>query len=212
MLTQAGIWAISNHSMNDTNHGFRGRFSSKIAAGVFGFAAMLALICGNGCANISVTLQSNKDVTAVRPVKRLYVLIQQGVLEKQPMSKKPDEQLKSDVLAASLRNCLSNTPVQLEISVVGPLALDESIYETKIQGFYADAVLIIKVQNLVVDQFGGSPIIYYDAILYDEITHKYVWRAVINNSGDPGAMDQRMQKMAGAIVAQLRADGFIESR
>jgi hypothetical protein len=198
--------------MENTNNRFRRRSSIKIAIGVFGFAAMLALICGNGCANTSVTLLSNKDVAAVRPVKRLYVLIEQGALEKQPVSKKLDEQLKSDVLAASLRNCLSNTSVKLEISVVDPLALDEKIYETKIWEFYADAVLIIKIKNVVMDQFGGSPIIYYDAGLFDEITHKYVWRAVINNSGNPGAMDQRMQKMADAIVAQLRADGFIESQ
>jgi hypothetical protein len=198
--------------MKNTNNGFRRRASIKIAVGVFGFGAMLALICGNGCANTSVTLQSNKDVAAVRPVKRLYVLIEQSALEKQPVSKKLDEQLKSDVLAASLRNCLSNTSVQLKISVVDPLALDEKIYETKIGEFYADAVLIIKIKNVVMDQFGGSPIIYYDAGLFDEITHKYVWRAVINNSGNPGAMDQRMQKMADAIVAQLRADGFIESQ
>ena len=198
--------------MDNADNGFRGRASTKIPMGVFGFAAMLALICGDGCASVSVTLQSNKDVAAVRPVRRLYVLIELDALEKQPMSQKVNERLKSDVLAASLRNCLSNTSVQLKISVVDPLALDEKIYETKIQEFYTDAVLTIGIRNGVVDQFGGNPVIYFNAGLYDEILHKDVWRAVINNSGDPGAMDQRMQKMAGAIIAQLRADGFIESQ
>jgi len=198
--------------MNNTNNGFRGRASIRIPVCVIGFAAILALICGNGCANASVTMQSNKNAAAVRPIRRLYVLIQQDALEKQPLSKKSSEQLKSDVLAANLQNCLSSNSVQSKISVVDLLALDEKIYETKIQEFYSDAVLVIGIKNGVIDQFGGTPMICYDAKLYDEILRKYVWRAAINNSGDPGAMDQRMQKMAVAIVAQLRADGFIETQ
>lgn len=196
--------------MDDMNNGFCRRASIKIVMGVFGFATMLTLICGNGCANISVTLQSNKDVAAVRPIRRLYVLIKQDAQEKQPVSKKLNEQLKSEVLAASLQNCLSNASIQLKVSVVDTLVLDEKIYETKIQEFYSDAVLIIEIRNGVMDQFGGYPIIYYDARLYDEIMQRTVWRAVINNSGDPSAMDQRMQRMGVAIVKQLRTDGFIE--
>jgi hypothetical protein len=170
----------------------------------------LALLCGNGCANVSVTMQSNKDPGAMHQVKRLYVIIDQGVLENQPTSKRIDEQLKSAVLVASLRNCLSNTPLQLEIGIVNPLALNGQDFETKIREFQADAVLVCKLKNVVVNQFGGCPTIYYDASLFNEITHKYVWRALIKNSGDPFAMDQRTRRMAETIVAQLRADGLIE--
>ena len=172
----------------------------------------LVLLCGNGCANISVTMQSNKDPAVMHQVRRLYVLIDQDVLEKQTVSKKSDQPLPSEALAASLRNCLSNAPVQLDIGSINPLALDEKIYETKILDDHADAVLIIKFRNALMDQFGGCPIIYYDAILYNQIVQKPVWRALITNSGSPDVMDQRMQKMAMTIVAQLRVDGFIESQ
>jgi hypothetical protein len=198
--------------MDDTNNGFHRCARVKVVIGVIEFAAILALICGNGCADMSVTLQSNKDTTAIYHVRRLFVFIDQGSFETQPVSKKLAKQLKSDVLAASLKNCLSNTSVQLEIGVVNPLALDDKIYETKIHEFLADSVLTIRIKHVVMDQFGGCPIIYYDASLFDEITHKYIWRALINNSGNPETMDQRMQKMAEAIIAQIRADGFIESQ
>ena len=169
-----------------------------------------AWFCGSGCANVSVTLQSNRDPAAMHRIQRLFVIIDQGVIEKQPTSKRSGERLKSEVLAASLQNCLSNTPVQLEINIVNPVALNGQNFESKIREFQADAVLVVRLRNVVMDQFGGCPIIYYDASLYNEITQKYVWRALIKNSGDPAAMNQRTRKMAEAIVAQLRADGFLE--
>ncbi len=172
----------------------------------------LALLCGNGCADVSVTMQSNKDLEGMHQVKRLYVIIDQGVLEKQPASPKIKEHLKSKVLAASLRECLSNTPVQLEFQIINPLALSKENYEAKITEYHADAVLVIKLKSVLMDQFGGCPKIYYDALLLNQITQKPVWRAIIENSGNPAAMNHRMQRMAEAIVAQLRADGFIESQ
>ena len=144
------------------------------------------------------------------------MLIDEGVLEKQPASKKTNEQLKSEVLAVSLRNCFSNTPVQLEVGIVNPLALDGALdgqnFETKIRAFHADTVLVVRLKNVVVDQFGGCPMLFYDASLFNEITHKFVWRGIIKNSGDPEAMKQRTRKMAETLVAQLRADGFVESQ
>lgn len=172
----------------------------------------LALFCGNGCANISVSLQSNRDPEVMHQISRLYVLIDQGVFENQPAAKSAGGSLPSVALAAGLRNCLSNSPVQLEISIRDPLALNGQNFDAKILEFQADAVLVVRLRNAVLDQFGGCPIIYYDASLFNEITQKCVWRGILKNSGDPAAINRRMRKMAGLLVAQLRADGFIESQ
>jgi hypothetical protein len=167
---------------------------------------LLALPFGNGCFSASVTLQGSKSLAPMHQVRRLFVIINGGILEKSPGSKK-SEQLNSDVLAASLRNCLSTTPVQLEIGIVNPLALDDQNFKTKIQEFQADAVLIINLRYAAVDVFGGYHKILYDVVLHNEITDKYVWRVQISNSGDPEIIGKRLQQTAAKIVAQLRADG-----
>jgi hypothetical protein len=176
----------------------------------FGFSLLL-LIFSNGCANVAVTLQSNKDAAAVHYVRRLYVLVNLGEFEKQPLSKNASCQMHAGVLADSLRESLTNTTVQAEIQVVNPLELNPGIYDQQIRAFHADGVLMVKLRQFVVNQFGGCPTVNFDATLLDELTHKYEWRATINNSGDPEAMDERLKKMGSAIVAQLRTDGFLET-
>jgi hypothetical protein len=63
----------------------KGFFGTVLVASLL----VAASICGNGCATYtSVTLQSNKDPVAMHDIKRLFVIIDQGVFEKQPVSKK----------------------------------------------------------------------------------------------------------------------------
>jgi hypothetical protein len=175
------------------------------------FTALFALVFGSGCHTATVKLQSNKDAAAVRPIKRLYVVVDLTVPTTQQLAKNPKLRLKSDMLVASLMNSLTNTPLKIEYGAASPLQLNAN-YDVNIANFYADAVLLVKINNCVIDNFGGCWKVFYQADLYDEITHKTVWRAFIDCHGDPVTVDEGMQKMANAVVKQLRADGFIESK
>jgi hypothetical protein len=157
---------------------------------------VLAAICGSGCS--SITIQSNKDATAVHKVERLYILINHGDVEKQSLSL---------ALAASFKNCLSNSPVQLMVSIASPLELDERAHDKEIASFRPDAVLVVQVKTFIIDEFNGYPKILYDASLYPPTMNKRLWRAGISNSG--GQMKRRMRDMTEKIVQQLRQDGFL---
>ena len=158
----------------------------------------LALFCGSGCT--SVSLESNKDAAAVHKINRLFILINQGEVKSQPLSKS---------LAAAFENCFSNTPTRVDIAIASPLDLDESGYKSRMETFNADAVLVVGVQTFIVDQFGGYPTIMYDASLYDSAMKKREWRAAINNSGGTALMNRRMKEMSESIVSQLKLDGFL---
>jgi hypothetical protein len=159
---------------------------------------ILAMAGGSGCT--SVTVHSNKDAAAVHRIGKLFVLINQGELEKQPLS---------NMLADDLRNSFSNSPVQLAMSIVSPLELDEQKHDREIEAFHPDAVLTIQVRTFIVDEYGGYPKILYDVSLLDPAARHRLWRAAIDNSGGTALMDRRMREMAEKIVAQLRQDGFL---
>lgn len=154
-------------------------------------------ICGSGCASIS--MDSTKDAAAVHKLQRLYIFINQPQL---PPSF-------SQSLATAFQNCLSNSPVELNMSAAKPLVLDERSYDSQIEAFHPDDVLVVKVQIAFEDQLGGYPKIIYDVSLFDNFTKKREWRAVINNFGDVSATNRRMKEMAQSIVSQLKLDGFL---
>ena len=188
------------------------KMKKKFAGGFSILISLWAILFfGNGCASTSVTMQTNKNPLAMHSIKRLFVVINLGPLEKQTTHTKGAAELSSESLVASLRNCFSSNSVQVEIKVVNPLELEKQDYQAQARQFFADAALLIRLDHYVVNQFGSYPIIYYDAALSNEISHKLVWRALIKNSGNPGTMKERNQRMAETIVAELRADGFIES-
>jgi hypothetical protein len=174
-------------------------------------ALWAVLIFGNGCASTAVTMQTNKDPGPMHAVKRLFVVINLGPLENQTSFNRGAAEISSASLAEGLRGCFSTNGVQLEIKVVNPLELEKPDYAAQAREFFADAALLIRLDHYVVDQFGNYPMLYYDAALSNEVTHKLVWRALIKNSGNPGTMKERNQRMAESIVAKLRADGFLET-
>lgn len=157
-----------------------------------------ALLFVAGCT--SVKLQSTKDPAAVRKLSRLFILINQG---------ETDSANLSNELAGYFRNSLSNSPVELEFSIVSPLELDERVHEAKVKQFGADAILAIRVATFVVSEYGGYPTIVYDVSLFERDFKKRLWRGSVNNSGGTALMSRRMREMAEAIVAQLRKDGFL---
>ena len=161
-------------------------------------SVLITLLFGTGCT--SVKLQATKDQASVRRIQRLFVLVDQGEIGKQTLSEN---------FLTSFQSCLTNTPVQLASSISSPLELDERIHDAKIAAFDADAVLVIHIKTGVVDEFGGYPLIVYDASLFDAGRKKRWWRAVINNAGGTALMKRRMREMAEEIVSQLKRDGFL---
>ena len=158
----------------------------------------LSLLALTGCT--SVKIKSNKDASATQKIQRLFVIVNHGEV---------NEQKFSNELIHSLRNCLSNTPVQIEFSVMTPLDLNPEIHQDKVKAFHPDAVLVISVSTYVVDQYGGYPTIMYDASLYDPAQKRRLWRGAINNSGGTALMKLRMRQMAEKVVGQLRQDGLL---
>jgi hypothetical protein len=163
-------------------------------------SSVLLAICivAAGCSTVS--LQSNSDPAAIHRVNRLFIIIQEGDAKNRALA---------DYLAADFRNCFSNRPTFFEVAITTPLDLDERDYERRINAFDADSVLTIGMRSVVADPYGGYPTINYDASLFERLTKKRIWRADIVNSGSPEVMEQRMQKMATAIVSQLEHDGFL---
>lgn len=159
---------------------------------------VLVGLCSGGCT--SITIKSNKDATSVRKLDRVFVLVNQGEMGKQPLS---------NVLIDSFRSCLSNSPVQLAFSIASPLELDENSHLSQIEEFQPQAVLLIRVKTFLVDEFGGYPRIVYDASLFSPKMDKRMWRATIDNCGGTALMNKRMREMAEKIVLQLRQDGFL---
>ena len=172
----------------------------KKQLGVWGVLGLLtlALVCASGCSSVSI--QSNEDPAAVRKVSRLFIFIQQGDAKNRALA---------DYLAADFRNCFSNRPTRFDVVITTPLDLDERAYDRRMNVFDADSVLTITMRTASVDLAGGYPTINYDASLFDRVTKQRIWRADIVNSGSPEVMEQRMQKMATAIVSQLEHDGFL---
>ena len=151
-----------------------------------------------GCTSVKV--QATKDVESVRRLERLFLLINHGDMGNQPYSTN---------LANHFRMVLSNPPPVLEIGIVSPLELDEKVHQIRVEQFKADAVLVVRLTGAVLSQYGGYPVLTYDASLFDPPMKKRMWRGVVNNSGGTGLMNRRMREMAEALVAQLRKDGFL---
>lgn len=167
--------------------------SSWLVAGMAVFTLLVT-----GCT--SVQLVANKDAGAVKKLQRLFVLVNHGEANKQKLS--------ADLIA-QFRTSLTNSQVQAEYAVVSALDLDDRIHDDKIKVFNPDAVLVVRVANYVVDQYGGYPTIKYDVSLFDHASKKRVWRSAVNNSGGTALMERRMREMAEKIVGQLRDDGFL---
>lgn len=163
---------------------------------VAGIAVLTLLI--TGCT--SVQLVANKDAGAVKKLQRLFVVVNHGEANKQKLS--------TDLIA-QFRSSLTNSLVQAEYAVVSALDLDDRVLDEKIKAFNPDAVLVIRVANYVVDQYGGYPTIRYDVSIFDHATKKRVWRSAVNNSGGTALMERRMREMADKIIGQLRDDGFL---
>lgn len=161
-------------------------------------AGVILSLCLTGCTSVSV--QATKDPKAVHKMGRLFVLINHGDLGNQPYS--------TD-LANNLRTVLSNPPPALEISIVSPLELDERVHDDRIKQFNPDAVLVIRLTTAVLSEYGGYPILKYDASLYDPDMKRRLWRGVVDNSGGTALMKRRMREMAEVIVGRLRKDGFL---
>jgi hypothetical protein len=153
---------------------------------------------GAGCTSISV--QSATDLAAVRKLDRLFIVINQDDVKKEPLTQS---------LRVSLQGCFTNGTPIMEMFIPSPLDLDERALDRRVRDFHPDAVLIVSLKTFTVDQTGGYPNMDYDASLFEATTHKRIWRAAINNSGSTDLMDRRMREMAGKIVQQLRQDGFL---
>jgi hypothetical protein len=163
-------------------------------------ATAFAIFMGCSIGTSMVTIQATKDPSAVQKIGRLFILINHGDLGHPGYSRD---------LAADLQSTLSNPPPVLKISVISPLALDESVYDKKIKEFKPDAVLVIRLSTSVVDEAGGYPMLKYDVSLFDPMMKKRLWRGAVNNSGGTAFIQRRMHDMAEAIVNQLRQDGFL---
>jgi len=161
---------------------------------------VLATACAILAGCTSVTVQSTKDTAAVHKIGRLFVLINHGDLGNQTYSNE---------LAANLRSVLSNPPPVMEISIASPLELDEKVHVGRIQRFNPEAVLVIRLSTAVLDEFGGYPILKYDASLFDPKMEKRLWRGAVNNSGGTALMKRRMRETAEVIISQLQKDGFL---
>jgi len=161
---------------------------------------IVSVVCGTFVGCTSVKVQSTKDAQAVRKIERLFVLINHGDLGNQPYS---------NDLANNLRSVLSNPPPVMGISIVSPLELDERVHEAKIKQFNPDAVLVIRLTTAVLNEYGGYPILKYDASFFDPKMDKRLWRGAVNNSGGTALMKRRMREMAEVIIGQLRKDGFL---
>lgn len=171
--------------------------NTLIGAKRVAMALALAAFCGTGCTSIS--LESNKNAAAIHKVDRLFILINQGEVKDQPLSK---------MLATAFQNCFTNAAPKVDIAITSPLDLDENAYKASITNFHADAVFVVSVNTFIIDEFGGYPTIMYDASLFDPSMKQRVWRAAINNSGGTALMERRMWEMAEKIVQQLHQDGF----
>jgi hypothetical protein len=165
-------------------------------SGVF-LVAMLGLV--SGCT--SVTIQSNKDASAVHQLNRMFVVINHGEVKDQELS---------NYLIDGFKGCFSNAPVQVDYTVLSALDLDTKSHEQQIKAFNPDAVLEVSVTTYVISaEYGGYPTIMYDASLYNPDLTKRIWRAAIDNSGGTALMKMRMHQMAGKIATQLQTDGFL---
>jgi hypothetical protein len=162
--------------------------------------ALIALLLSIVSSCTSISVKSNKDASASRKINRLFVIVNHGEV---------NDQKYSNELIQSLKNCLSNSPVQLEFSVMTPLDLNPEMHQEKVRAFDAEAVLVISVSTYVINEFGGYPTILYDASLFDPEQKKRLWRGAINNSGGTALMKRRMREMAEKLVGQLRHDGLL---
>ena len=175
------------------------------------FSLAAALWFGTGCAHPAGSAQTLHAPAAMHVVKRLWVVVNVGVLVSPMTAAQASAQLKLEALAANLRGCLSNTPAQVQIVFVNDSVFKPQAYQAPARDFYADAILTLQLRDCDIDPLGNYPFLYLDAALFNEINNQLVWRKPIAIAGDPGAIEKRTLRLAQALAAQLRADGLIES-
>lgn len=167
-----------------------------------GVATLTLLLAA--CASASI--QATKDPDFSNPMHKLFIILNHTQVDQIDPGY-------TAYLVKALEQGFKRKGLDVAIRTVTPLELNENAYQTEIENFSPDGVLVILNNGGVIGVYGGMQQINYDVSLYDvNVTAetKRIWRAKIQAWGSTGVVrEERMNLVVQRLLERLQRDKMI---